>query len=221
MKANVRGRRPPRRRRTKDEAEAEILAAAERFLEQRSWHDLTVEGVMELTTMTRMAFYHYFDDRRALFLALMQRVGEDLTQMTSRWFEGHGALYDDALATLTGTAEVYCRHGRLIRASTEAAAEDTAIREVREAIILAFIDRTETWLEHGLSTGDLPPLADQATPRGVAEALVSMGDAYMQRCYGWDGERYPIEAVAGTLLQIWVGALYQVAPAALRDRERI
>lgn len=116
------GDRPARRRRTRGEAETEILDAAERFLEERSWHALTVENVMALTTMTRMAFHHYFDDRRSLFLRLLERTGEDLAEITE--LRGEGELYDDALTTLTGTAELYRRRGRLIRASTEAAAED-------------------------------------------------------------------------------------------------
>lgn len=103
-----------RRRRTRAEAETEILDAAERFLEERSWHELTVENVMALTTMTRMAFYDYFDDRRGLFLRLLERTGEDLAEIMERWLQGKGELYDDALATLTGTAELYRRQGRLI-----------------------------------------------------------------------------------------------------------
>jgi len=220
MTSTPKAGKPPRRRRSKAEAENEILDAAERFLEQRSWHDLSIEGVMAGTTMTKMAFYHYFADRKALFFALLQRAGDDLSRMTDRWLIGEATLYENALAAQIGAAEVYRRRGRLIRASTEAAAEDPELRQVREAILHGFIDRTEQWITQRQRSGDLPPLTAGATPRTLAEALITMGDSYLQRCYGWTADGPHETTVANTLLQIWVGALYQITPDELKDCKR-
>lgn len=51
---------PRRRRRSPDEAEREILAAARGFLERHPFRELTIDAVMERTGLSRPAFYVYF-----------------------------------------------------------------------------------------------------------------------------------------------------------------
>ena len=55
--------RVPRRRRRPEEAERAILAAARAFLEEHPFREMTVEGVMIRTGLSRPAFYAYFRDR--------------------------------------------------------------------------------------------------------------------------------------------------------------
>jgi AcrR family transcriptional regulator len=56
---------PPRRiRRKPQDAEREILEAAELFLRDHDFRDLTVEAVMAGTGMRRSAFYNYFAGTR-------------------------------------------------------------------------------------------------------------------------------------------------------------
>lgn len=208
-----------RRRRSQAEAEAEILDAAEAFLAERPWHDLTVEHVMERTTMTRNAFYHYFDDRRALLVRLMAHVGDQLTAITERWLSGEGNHYEDAVVTLTGTAEIYRRHGSLIRAASEAAAADGQINRLREQIFDGFVTATARWIQRAQTAGAIPSLDPETSPKQLAEALVAMGDAYMTRRYGWGTTGPPVRTVARTLLQVWIGALYRMSPQQLKETE--
>ena len=49
-----------RRRRTPEVAEAEIVAAAESLLRERSFRELTVDEVMRRTDLSRPSFYVYF-----------------------------------------------------------------------------------------------------------------------------------------------------------------
>src|SRR5919202_868489 len=53
-----------RRRQRRQDAEREILEAAERLLRQRRFRDVTVDDVMAATSQSRTAFYRFFADRQ-------------------------------------------------------------------------------------------------------------------------------------------------------------
>ena len=85
----------PRRRRTPESAEREILDAAESFLRERPFRDLTVDEVMARTTLSRPSFYVYFRDRHHLAVRLVEGIGDALFGMANRWLEGTGDPGED------------------------------------------------------------------------------------------------------------------------------
>ena len=66
------GREVParRRRRTPQIAEGEIIAAAEAFLRERPFREMTVDEVMRRTDLSRPSFYVYFTDRHQVRMRL-------------------------------------------------------------------------------------------------------------------------------------------------------
>src|SRR4051794_20856310 len=76
---------PRRRRRSPESAEREILAAAESFLRERPFHEMTVDEVMGRTTLSRPSFYVYFPDRNHLVIRLVDEVGAEVFAMAERW----------------------------------------------------------------------------------------------------------------------------------------
>src|SRR3712207_7576997 len=79
---------PRRRRRSPEEAEREIIAAAESLLRERPFRELTVDEVMRRTGLSRPSFYVYFRDRHHLVLRVVERIGGELFTMSERWFRG-------------------------------------------------------------------------------------------------------------------------------------
>src|SRR5918993_1576532 len=77
-----------RRRRRPEEAERAILAAARSFLEERPFREMTVEGVMARTGLSRPAFYAYFRDRYDVVTRLLEGIGGLLFAVDWRWFSG-------------------------------------------------------------------------------------------------------------------------------------
>ena len=65
------GGRGRRRRRKPEEAEREIIVAAEAFLRERPFRELTVDEVMRRTGLSRPSFYVYFKDRHELVLRIV------------------------------------------------------------------------------------------------------------------------------------------------------
>ncbi|HEX5914574.1 MAG TPA: helix-turn-helix domain-containing protein, partial [Rubrobacter sp.] len=80
--------RVPRRRRRPEEAERAILAAARAFLEERPFREMTVEGVMVRTGLSRPAFYAYFRDRYEVVTRLLEGIGGLLFALDWRWLSG-------------------------------------------------------------------------------------------------------------------------------------
>ncbi len=112
------GRRP---RHDPRETEREILDAAEQFLRERPWREVTVQAIMERTDLARPAFYVHFRDRHELALRVVDRIRAELLVEANRWFEG-ARLERRAARGARG------RHSRLRRARP---GPEGAVRRVR------------------------------------------------------------------------------------------
>src|SRR5919197_3583520 len=71
---------PRRRRRSREEAEREILDAAAELLRERPLHEVTVSAIMEQTTLSRKSFYVYFRDRYELLTRLFRPLRRELDE---------------------------------------------------------------------------------------------------------------------------------------------
>ncbi len=129
------GRKGParRRRRTPEVAESEIIAAAESFLREQPFRELTVDEVMKRTDLSRPSFYVYFTDRHQLVLKVVEHLGSELFTMSDRWLSGSGEGPDLARQALDGIVAVYVEHGPVMRALADAAADDP--RETAKALV--------------------------------------------------------------------------------------
>src|SRR5690349_24665523 len=82
-----------RHREQRESTRREILAAADRFLRERPYRELSVEVVMAETGLTRTAFYRHFDDVTDLVLRLLSDLGSELFAIAERWGSGAGSSY--------------------------------------------------------------------------------------------------------------------------------
>lgn len=74
-------------RRKPEDAEREILDAAEALLKEIRFRDLTVDAVAAAANMRRSNFYNYFKDRNDLVMRLVDRIGGEMFAATRRWLE--------------------------------------------------------------------------------------------------------------------------------------
>src|SRR5215204_2273689 len=208
----VSGDRGPRRRRRPEEAERTILAAARAFLEERPFREMTVEGVMVRTGLSRPAFYAYFEDRYDLVTRLIEGVGGLLFALDWRWLSGEesGDEAKEVLVTaLREGSQTFVEYGPVLRAIADAAGYDARVEEVYrygliERLVAAVGARISRDVEAGISPGELDP-------EQTARALVLMTERYLLDAFGRP-ERRPSRresaAVFGTLEEIWVRTLY-------------
>jgi TetR/AcrR family transcriptional regulator, ethionamide resistance regulator len=196
----ARGRR---RRRTPEEAEREIIAAAEGLLRERPFRELTVDGVMRRTDLSRPSFYVYFRDRYELMLRVVEHLGGELLAMSERWLSGTGDQRAVARDALEGIVSVFAEHGPVLRALADAATDDPRVEQAYANLVQSFVDSTARYIEDEVAAGRVLPLA----PRETAKALVWMMERYLTLSLGRD-PLTPRRAVVDTLATIWIRVLY-------------
>ena len=206
-----------RRRRRPEEAERAILSAARSFLEKHPFREMTVEGVMARTGLSRPAFYAYFRDRYDLVTRLLDGIGGLLFAMDRRWLvgveEGRNEAREVLADTLRGGAETFLRYGPVLRAISDAASQDIRVEEVYrhgliERLIVSVAARIERDVGTGLSSGDLDP-------EETARALVLMTERYLLDVFGRPEHRPSrarAQAVVEALVTVWVRTLYGPEP---------
>jgi AcrR family transcriptional regulator len=196
-------KRARRRRRAPQVAEGEIIAAAEAFLRERPFRELTVDEVMRRTDLSRPSFYVYFRDRHHLVLRVVAYLESELFTMSDRWFRGSGNGRESAREALDGIVEVFAEHGPVMRALADAAADDPRVEEAYGALVQRFVDATSRHIEAEKAAGRVLPLDSRET----ATALVWMNERYLVESLGREPYSSP-QAVADTLLTIWTRVLY-------------
>jgi TetR/AcrR family transcriptional regulator, ethionamide resistance regulator len=192
-----------RRRRSPESAEREILAAAEAFLRERPFRDLTVDEVMGRTTLSRPSFYVYFRDRHHLAVRLVEGIGVELFEMSDRWLEGAGDPREDVRKALEGIGAVYAEHGLVLGAIADAAGHDSDVEATYRGLILRFVEATTARIVQDVAQGHTPAL----DARETARALVWMSERYLHESLG-RMPRTPVDTAVATLTTVWVRALY-------------
>ncbi len=210
------GTEPPvtkqrRIRRLPDDAKREILDAAEALLSERSFRELSVDDLMARTGMTRSSFYHYFRSLDEVAIALMRRVQGEMMEAASPWLRA-GYEGDPAAAARQGihaSAEIFARHGLVLAAIHEASFRYEAVQRAwREGVLQDWIHAIAEQLRAQRARG----ATRVAEPEEIARALLLMNTAVFVERLGKQPPDSP-EAVAETLAQIWIGALYSDALA--------
>jgi TetR/AcrR family transcriptional regulator, ethionamide resistance regulator len=208
----VSGDRGVRRRRRPEEAERAILAAARAFLEERPFREMTVEGIMIRTGLSRPAFYAYFRDRYEVVTRLLEGIGGLLFALDWRWLSG-GEGGEDArevlVEALRAGSGTFVEYGPVLRAIADAAGYDARVEKVYrygliERLTKAVAARISRDVKAGVSPTDLDP-------EETARALVLMTERYLLDAFGHPERRPSGEesaAVFAALEGIWVRTLY-------------
>jgi AcrR family transcriptional regulator len=196
-----------KRRQLREETRRQILDAAQAFLRERSFRELSVDALMARTGHTRTVFYRHFDDIPSLVLALMAEVGAELVEVAESWAQTDRVGPDVARERLASFVDFYVRHGRLVRAVAEAAHHDDAVERAYSGMIESFIALTATAIQTRVESGELAPLDGPE----VARALVWMLNGYLDDTLGREGATIEPERVLETVWTIWTRTLFPAA----------
>jgi AcrR family transcriptional regulator len=192
-----------RQRRRPEDAEREILDAAEALLREGSYADLTVANVMARTGLARSSFYVYFADVPALLRRLASRIEGEFLEVSDVWLTGPGDE-DASRRSTAGIVAVYVRHGPVLKALADAAATQPEVEEIfRWGVVQHFIEAVAARCEEQYAAGRFPHLL----PREVCHALVLMTERYLADTLGRNPGADPT-AVAAALNVVWSKVLY-------------
>jgi AcrR family transcriptional regulator len=196
-------RQRSQRQAQRDQTRAQILHAAEEFLREHPFRELSLDVVMSQTGLTRTAFYRHFDDVTELVLQLLGDVGGELYAVAEEWVSG--AEDDFAASTHEGLANIvdfFGRHGPLVQALVDAAAMDENVEQAYGAFLHAFDELIVQGLDGMVARGELPPQDTHA----LARALNLMNERYLLDMFGRRPFGDPATAVS-TLEFVWMGAV--------------
>jgi TetR/AcrR family transcriptional regulator, ethionamide resistance regulator len=189
-----------RQRENRESTRRQILAAADAFLRERPYRELSVEVVMAQTGLTRTAFYRHFDDLPELVLRLLAEVGQELYSVAERWQGLAGQAYPwGAREALSAIVDFFARHGPLVRAVAEASVTDEQIERGYRGFGETFTSMTASALDGLVARGQLKVPDTKA----LARALTLMNEAYLLHEFGRPPFGDPAIALA-TLETVWM-----------------
>jgi len=187
-----------------DRSRSEILDAAFNFLWSHPFREMTVNGLMSATGLSRPAFYQYFRDLYELMDTLLDGLRDEILEGARPWFQGSGdpvELLEESLAALV---RVCYRRGPLLRAVSDAATTDARLEKSWQA----FLDGFDTAVSERIAADQQLGLITAFDPLPVARAFNRM-DAYLFIDAFGERPRKRPEPVLAAIRHIWIGVLYR------------
>jgi len=193
-----------RRRRKPEAAESEILSAAENFLRESPFRDMTIDDVMSRTGLSRPSFYEYFRDRNQLVIKLAERVSGRHAAICAIWLRSEQPI--EALRNMMHEfAEFFASEGHLMRALIDAANHDGGVEDAYRRALQRGIDEAAQKIRVDADSGLINLEGFDA--QDLAAALIAITNNHFIDKLGRRPQADPA-TVAETLIGIWMRVLY-------------
>lgn len=187
-----------RRRQAREETRSQILAAADSYLRERPFRELTVEELMARTGLARTVFYRHFADLHEMIVRLLEEVGDELMQFSREWAGSVDDMDGAGREHFRHIVDFFADNGPLIRAIADAATSDEELERIYRGFIDLFVDLTAEALERLIADHRIAPL----DARQTARALTLLNESYLLDAFGREPAADP-ETVTQTLWTIW------------------
>lgn len=182
---------------------AEILDAAFEFLWSRPFRDMTVNALMATTSISRSAFYRYFEDVHALMKALLTRLESEILEGASPWLSDDGDPVALLYESLAAEVRICYRHGPFLKAVSDAAGTDASL----EAGWNGLLDRFDEAVVERIAADQELGLIERFDPRPVATALNRVDASLYVRAFGQRPRGQP-GPVLDAIVRVWMSTLY-------------
>jgi AcrR family transcriptional regulator len=200
----ARGRRAPRV--SGDDRERAILATAERLLEERALHEISIDDLARGAGISRPTFYFYFPSKEAVLLTLLDRMVEEartgrgdalerFPEDPPRWLRrGITAIY-----------ETFRSHRAVTLAAADARATSAEVRELWARVMEQFVQETSAAIKAERARGAAP---DGIPARDLAIALNLMNERVLHATFAGHTPAVDEANVIDSLVAVWLGAIY-------------
>jgi TetR/AcrR family transcriptional regulator, ethionamide resistance regulator len=184
----------------RSEARARIVEAAVELIRERSYAELTVGEVMDRAGLERTIFYRHFENVGTLLLSAGRSAIEEMYDAQAAIVASQNAFEPEPIReALTIAAEVFHRHGPLLRGVFEAVASKQLVAVDEDEIRRRFDGLVADALR-GLEARTDKRFADVDE---TARALNLLNEKYLLDAFGRE-PRVTVEVAAATLSQIWI-----------------
>lgn len=192
-----------RARQSREESRQRIVDAVAELVRERSYTALTVDEVMSRAGIGRTLFYRHFDDLGDLLMRAGREAIEELfaaQEVLAQGREGYGA--DSIREALAAAVGVYHRHGPVLRAVAEAAADDERVAAGQDRIRRRFDELVASALRDATAANGVV-IADVEE---TARALNLLNENYLRDAFGRE-PRVSEEVALRTLTEIWLALI--------------
>jgi AcrR family transcriptional regulator len=193
--------------RSHSRAEAAILAATEKLLEERPLNELSVADIVRAAGISRTSFYAYYASKTAVIAECLRRVMDEVLAAAGPFLSQPRADPETAIrASLEKWIELCAAHGSLVRAVSEEWPHDEELRQMWFEMLATVTDATAQVIQAARLRGDAPPGAD---PEALAACLMWAYERVLHVALVGDarGLRSP-EVMVEPLSQMVVGGVF-------------
>ena len=164
---------------------------------------MTVNSLMATTSISRSAFYRYFDDIHGLMQALLTRLESEILEGASPWLSENGDPVALLYESLAAEVRICYRHGPFIKAISDAAGTNAQFEDEWNW----FLDRFDDAVSERIVADQELGLIEAFDPRPVATALNQFDAAKYVRKLG-HRPRSRLQPVADAIARVWISTLY-------------
>jgi AcrR family transcriptional regulator len=182
---------------------AAILDAALAFLWSNPFRDMSVNALMETTSVSRSAFYQYFQDVHDLMEAMLTDLGEEILKFITPWLEGEGDAIDLLEESVSEFVKICHKQGPFLQAISDAAPGNERL----ERAWMEFLDRFDDVIAARIEADQGLGLTPVFAARPVAVALNRTNAYTVIQAFG-KHPRAEAEPVRDALQRIWGATLY-------------
>lgn len=151
-----------------------ILNAALRAVETKGYEQMAIADILGELNISSGAFYHYFDSKPTLLLALVERMGDEVEQLVSP------IVHDSRLSALDKLQRFFAalergkrEHKRFVLASLRVwYGDENAI--VRHKLHIVRVKRFTPWLEEIIQEGTQEGVFQTPYPDQAARLVISL-----------------------------------------------
>jgi AcrR family transcriptional regulator len=164
---------------------------------------MTVNSLMATTSISRSAFYRYFEDVHGLMQALLARLESEILEGASPWLSENGDPVALLYESLAAEVRICYRHGPFIKAISDAAGTNAQLEDEWNW----FLDRFDDAVSERIVADQELGLIEAFDPRPVATALNRVDAAMYVRSFGSRPRSRP-EPVQDAITRVWISTLY-------------
>jgi AcrR family transcriptional regulator len=204
----TRGRRV--RRDTGDDRERAILETAERLLEERPLHEISIDDLARGAGISRPTFYFYFPSKEAVLLTLLDRMVEEARANRGETLERFAEDPPHWLRQgLTAIYETFKSHRAAALAGADARPTSAEVRGLWTGVMEGFVEETAAAIEAERARGAAP---EGVPARDLAIALNLMNERVLHASFAGHPPAIDEENVVEVLLAVWLAAIYGRSP---------
>ena len=169
-----------------------ILDVAQRYIATKGYEQMTTQDLLESLQISRGAFYHYFESKQALLMALVERIAEQAERLIAPIVSDRELPAEDKLLRFFAEVDQYKRDnlGVVFAFLRIWYADENAL--FRHKLYLARIKRLTPWLSQiirqGSEEGGFTTAYPDHAARMILSLLEDLGYATVELLFAEEGE---------------------------------